>query len=739
MNNENIGTNNVNDIESPVNYNENEEDEFDDENNESSSLRFSALYQKPKPRQQWIGSVFVKTEVLEGSSKAEEAWVELFIDLVYVVLIYKLGDLLTSCFNSSSTSWVLIKVFIIFWSLCLTRMAIDEYANRFYSNDLAHKIFYLIYTAGVAVQVMNVNSSSKYHSHDCGYYSEYSIGIMVGILITRLALILIHLAVMSSNEKASDQFIFDIYRWGFSCCVAISSIVIQLNYYQSQSIDTALQAVIIASETIAWLLSRSLFRYKYTYPIDLELLQIRWGVWIMIVIGEAIIQLLLPSLSIHRLTYNYSFDLFALVLMFSLAMQYYDACQRAWFCHAITKSALAGIIWIWLHLSMSFCMFGVGIGLKMALHDAEYCEQVISICCGLVTLQLSIMRLAHSNFTPVSKYHMVSFILRLILSMTQISVPYWSEDISVFHILVIETIIAVVGFNLLDVIYEVVFSSLDELIVTEKKELQSRPFHRLSLTNTNINENDNNDENKSFSINMNMYPSVKKMVRNLSTSITYHSNDSISRTFGKSLRKTFSKFSPTNMNARAYVKSKNVLVNKSLENNKILDENTIKELPKLITSASPKSQPIYNIVVPTPRQYTNLPGFHRQSSQNKDAKSPSGMAYSRQSSQNKELKLLRQSSRNSESRSLKHNNEITRQSSQNNDVMQPNYNMNMRSKSKVHPLNIDQDSYENMDTIAMDSDGIVSKYAGSSSTTMISSEPTTSHAISFVIVSKKEE
>eukprot|EP01035_Chromulina_nebulosa_P019630 gene19630-25541_t len=74
MNNEIIETKNVNDIESSVNYNDNEENEDDDDNNESPSLRFSAIYQKPKPRQQWVGSVFVKTEVLEGSSKAEEAW-----------------------------------------------------------------------------------------------------------------------------------------------------------------------------------------------------------------------------------------------------------------------------------------------------------------------------------------------------------------------------------------------------------------------------------------------------------------------------------------------------------------------------------------------------------------------------------------------------------------------------------------------------------------------------------------
>ena len=57
----------------------------------------------------------------------EEAWVELFIDLVYVVLLGKLGNVLCYCPISFP---IFFKIIFIFWGMCLTRQCIDEYSNR---------------------------------------------------------------------------------------------------------------------------------------------------------------------------------------------------------------------------------------------------------------------------------------------------------------------------------------------------------------------------------------------------------------------------------------------------------------------------------------------------------------------------------------------------------------------------------------------------------------------------------
>jgi hypothetical protein len=82
----------------------------------------AALYNIPKPRQEWVDGQFIQ------NSEDEEAWVELFIDLVYVVLLSKMGDLLESCL--AQEAYYGFKLAVIFSVMCLTRQSIDEYANR---------------------------------------------------------------------------------------------------------------------------------------------------------------------------------------------------------------------------------------------------------------------------------------------------------------------------------------------------------------------------------------------------------------------------------------------------------------------------------------------------------------------------------------------------------------------------------------------------------------------------------
>ena len=408
-----------------------------------------------------------------------------------------------------SDSLVLGRVFIIFWSLCLTRMAIDEYANRFYSHDLFHKTLYLIYTAGVFVQVMNVSaypinssnttpatygviltsdsttlglingmssdSASTSISNSCYYPTSNSIGILAGLLLTRVALILVHGAVMYNNKQATEQFIFDIIRWSISSFVVVAGIIVNLITNISDEANIAFQFIVIIVETVAWFLSRSLFRHKYTYPIDLELLQSRWGVWVMIVIGEAIIQLLIPILPSNGQTKFYEINLLALLLMFSIAMQYYDSCHRQWYEHAITKSALAGLVWIWLHPAMTFSLFGVGIAIHIStgVNDRLTANSILpASCCG-VTLCLTMMRLAHEGFQP--KYYWI-YVFKFIAAILQFIILFFNLN-NFSLILLIESIISVL-MNLIDIIYMISFTvEIDKNAASAR----AKPFHRLPL------------------------------------------------------------------------------------------------------------------------------------------------------------------------------------------------------------------------------------------------------------------
>jgi hypothetical protein len=65
-----------------------------------------------------------------------------------------------------------------------------------------------------------------------------------------------------------------------------ASIVLNVFHYSSDTINTMILGVAVLQEVAIWIISRGFFRSRFRYPIDLDLLQGRWGIWVMIVVRE---------------------------------------------------------------------------------------------------------------------------------------------------------------------------------------------------------------------------------------------------------------------------------------------------------------------------------------------------------------------------------------------------------------------------------------------------------------------
>lgn len=420
------------------------------------------IFKKPQARQEWIDNKIVTYK----ESIESEPWVELFIDLVYVALLYKLGAIIVEC---DMQAWVFGMCFCIFWSLCLTRMAIDEYANRFYSHDLMHRIWYLIYTAGVFVQVINVNgfdTASTYETHTryleenaviCTYVPKFFFGLFVGIFITRCSIIIIYLIVMQNNKVATNQFILDVYCWGLTLLICITDFILHITGNSSKYLDFALLVFIVCQETLSWIMSRTMLSKSLAYPLDIESLQKRWGEWVMIVIGEGVIQVLIAPVSTHNLIYDYKVKLFSLFLTFSLTMQYYDSFQREWFEHALTQSSVAGLIWIWLHPLSTYALFLIGVSLKILTsnYSIYHGNRLLSLMCGLFTLANNFARYLHKSDTKMTKNTLRQIILRIFFSLLQISGLFFLKSTKPSLVLYYQTGISVFVFNVLDIFFQV--------------------------------------------------------------------------------------------------------------------------------------------------------------------------------------------------------------------------------------------------------------------------------------------
>jgi low temperature requirement protein LtrA len=243
--------------------------------------------------------------------------------------------------------------------------------------------------------------------------------------------------VMKKHKEARHQFQFDVIRWILSSLLMVALIVLNSQGYGSGAMDIGFFGAVVVLELMLWITSRIFYRHLFTFPVNLENLQARWGVWVMIVIGESVIQLLHSFHSPNELMPTLVFMGIALLLLFTLAMQYFDACQVEWYEHALTKSALAGVSWIWLHVSMTHYLFRLGLWMK-SVSDC-YAAGVsvdsatvhsFSVSLGLVSGLTTIIRM--SNSMPDSSASLVAsiyaaearsaltFLFRMVVSIIQI-------------------------------------------------------------------------------------------------------------------------------------------------------------------------------------------------------------------------------------------------------------------------------------------------------------------------------
>jgi hypothetical protein len=174
----------------------------------------------------------------------------------------------------------------------------------------------------------------------------------------------------------------------------------------------------------------------------------------VIQIGESVIQLLQSFQSLDGIYELLKFIGVALLILFSLAMQYFDACQVEWYQHALTKSAFAGVSWIWLHVPMTLQLFRLGVWMqKLAHHYGQGHEitdrdaHIFAVSLGVVSLIVTMMRMCNSlpdtsvtlidTLFSAELRSVLVFSFRLIVSGIQIGVGFMGIN-HPFNLLLIE-------------------------------------------------------------------------------------------------------------------------------------------------------------------------------------------------------------------------------------------------------------------------------------------------------------
>lgn len=258
--------------------------------------------------------------------------------------------------------------------------------------------------------ILNIPTNSHFED-TCPHMGLDKKGFLVGYLGSRISILVFSALIMYTNPKSRPQFAYD-----FILSTVVT--IIGLFNFQNAIDRTIFYKVILPVEI---LLSVAFFgRYLrpiflnfigikaeeyYVYPINVLVMQRRLCIFIMMVLGEGVIQILQPTLNQDHLIRCYSYAFAAIVLIFSFAMLYCDAALREHIDeHALRRSAIRGAIFIYAHSVCGFFMFLLGASLKLAYHDVVENHQIhndvdslTGVACGAIVLCILILRSTHKG------------------------------------------------------------------------------------------------------------------------------------------------------------------------------------------------------------------------------------------------------------------------------------------------------------------------------------------------------
>jgi low temperature requirement protein LtrA len=275
-----------------------------------------------------------------GQGEAQKVgWLELFYDLVYVATIIALGNKLS---EDTSTKGILTfaALFVpIWWSW--TGMAF--YMTRFNLDDVGHRLLVFAQMAAIAVLAINV-------SDGLGATSQ---GFALGYVGARIVLILMYRR--AGQQRPQARPLTARYVRGFSLAAAVWL----ASAFVSEPARSYLWAVALVLDFGTPLLP-STRRLQADIPPDTHHLPERFGLFTIIVLGEAFIKVT-GSAAGHELELsNALYGVMALVVAASLWWMYFDNVRGS----VVRRTWVAGQVWVYTHLPLLAAITAYGVAAK---------------------------------------------------------------------------------------------------------------------------------------------------------------------------------------------------------------------------------------------------------------------------------------------------------------------------------------------------------------------------------------
>lgn len=306
-------------------------------------------------------------------------WLELFYDLVFVVVIFQLAHNLEEDFSLYGFLGFLALFVPVWWSW--TGAAF--YATRFDTDDLGHRILILLQMVGAAALAVNVSDA----------LGNDSAGFALSYAAIRIILVLEYVRTGISKSFSSATPLIRRYSIGF-LCAAIVWIISAFIPPPFRFVLWAIGLVIDFATPI------TAGRLHSQFAPHVSHLPERMGLFIIIVLGESVLEVVAGVQKWGE------FDIYSMLILglglsipFSLWWLYFDNVDGAPI-RALREKGRIGIYSLWLigHFPLVVAITSVGVGLGYITSKANglalsYFEQWL--LCGSVALSLGAQGVLH--------------------------------------------------------------------------------------------------------------------------------------------------------------------------------------------------------------------------------------------------------------------------------------------------------------------------------------------------------
>ncbi len=304
----------------------------------------------------------------EGGHERKVTWLELFYDLVYVAAIIQLGNRL-----SDDVSWGgVIRFVALFIPIWWSWTGVTFYVNRFAIDDLVHRL--LIFTQIGFVAILAMSTVDAF-----GALGQQFILAYVGIRAILIVLYLRAYRHVPAARPLTRRFIV-----GFSLAASIWLI----SAFVPPPARYALWVVAMVADLAVPFISR---RFNPLLPPDVPHMTERYGLFTIIVAGEAFVKVISGAPSTPLAVNQLLLGALGLVLAGSLWWLYFDDVAGS----PLKARGHAPFVWLYAHLPLAIGLtaFGVAIKKVIFIHGGEALPEKYRLLLGgaLVTYLIFVM------------------------------------------------------------------------------------------------------------------------------------------------------------------------------------------------------------------------------------------------------------------------------------------------------------------------------------------------------------